>query len=304
MSNSDAYLRFWGVRGSYAAPHKTHLGVGGNTSCVELRVDDYLLVFDGGTGIISLGEELVAQGKVHDMLVLFTHYHWDHICGLPFFVPAFLPNWQIKFFGPGENSADIERRLSDQMKAPYFPVETETWQAEIDYLDPKREGLVHGPFHISHHNVHHPGVTYGYRVQVRGKSIVYVSDNEILFLRRSIDQRSAEFNAEEHALLNDIENEERALELDAIRGADILIHDAQYTPHDYGKKRGWGHSCYIDTVTSAIDAGVKTLYLYHHDPTYDDRAVQSIYQHCLEIIAERGSDLRCHIAIEGLVVDI
>jgi phosphoribosyl 1,2-cyclic phosphodiesterase len=301
---SDAYLRFWGVRGSYAAPHKTHLDVGGNTSCVELRVDDHLLVCDGGTGIIDLGEHLMKQGRVREMMVLFTHYHWDHICGLPFFVPAFVPDWNIRFFGPGENAGDIEKRLSDQMKAPYFPVETETWRANIEYLDPNRDGLAHGPFHISHYNVHHPGVTYGYRIRVRGKDIAYVSDNEILFLQKSIDQRAAEFSDEEHAMLRDIESEERSVELEAIRGADILIHDAQYTPHDYGRKRGWGHSCYVDTVNCAIDVGVRELYLYHHDPTYDDRAVRTIHQHCLEIIRERGADLVCHIASEGLVVEL
>jgi phosphoribosyl 1,2-cyclic phosphodiesterase len=301
---SDAYLRFWGVRGSYAAPHKTHLDVGGNTSCVELRVDDYLLVCDGGTGIIGLGEHLLKEGRVREMLVVFTHYHWDHICGLPFFTPAFVPDWNIRFFGPGENAGDIEKRLSDQMKAPYFPVETETWMANIEYLDPSRDGLTHGPFRLTHHNVHHPGVTYGYRIQVRDKCIVYVSDNEILFLQKSINQRYEEFNAEEHKLLKEIENEERSVELDAIRNADILIHDAQYSPVDYRKKRGWGHSCYIDTVNCAIDAGVKMLYLYHHDPTYSDAAVRKIHAHCLDIIKERGSKMSCHIAVEGLVVDL
>ena len=264
----------------------------------------HLLVCDGGTGIISLGEQLLSRGTTADMLVLFTHYHWDHICGMPFFTPAFLPDWNIKFFGPGENAKDIERRLAEQMKAPYFPVETETWMANIEYVEPNKAGLHHGPFAVDYRNVHHPGVTYGYRIRIRGKTIVYVSDNEFLFLRKSIDQRYAEFNAEEHELLRQIESEERLAELDAIRDADILIHDAQYSLEDYQKKRGWGHSCYIDTIHCAIDAGVKTLYLYHHDPTYDDDTVRAIYDHCLEIIEQRGSDMECHIAVEGLIVEL
>ncbi len=299
---SANYLRFWGVRGSYAAPHATHLAVGGNTSCVEIRSGNHLLICDGGTGIIPLGENLARGAEMPETLVVFTHYHWDHICGLPFFQPAFLPNWKIKFFGPGESAQEIERRLANQMKAPYFPVETETWIADIDYMEPKPDGITHGPFMVGFHNVHHPGVTYGYRIEVAGKSIVYISDNEIDFLKSSIAQRGDEFSSDEKRMIAKIQIDERAAELAAIRNADILIHDAQYTPQDYARKRGWGHSCYVDTVKFAIEAQVKTLYLFHHDPTYDDARVVAIHRDCEQIIQERGSPLKCLIAREGMVV--
>ena len=301
---SSSYIRFWGVRGSYAAPHKSHLGIGGNTSCVEIRIDDSLLVCDGGTGIISLGEQLMRDDSLSEMMVVFTHYHWDHICGLPFFQPAFSPDWKIKFFGPGDSASDIEQRLSDQMKAPYFPVETETWMAAIEYLEPNTKGMSHGPFDISYHNVHHPGLTYGYRMQVGGKSIVYVSDNEVQFLKTSIAKRIHEFDEDEHELLDRMVSEQRSAEVSVIEGVDILIHDAQYTPFDYDKKRGWGHSCYVDTVNLAIDAGVACLYLYHHDPNYNDERVEAIHRDSLQIISERGSDMVCHVAREGLTVDL
>lgn len=300
---SRPYLRFWGVRGSYAAPHASHLGVGGNTSCVEIRAGDHLLVCDGGTGIIPLGEALM-QSSLREMLVVFTHYHWDHICGLPFFPPAFSPAWKIRFFGPGESAADIEQRLSNQMKAPYFPVEIETWMAAIEYVSPGGGALQHGPMSIKFHNVHHPGVTYGYRVEVAGKRIVYVSDNEVAYLRTSIERRADEFDDEEHQILASIEREERLSEIAAVKGADILIHDAQYTPRDYERKRGWGHSCYVDTVNFAIDAGVKALYLYHHDPTYDDAKVDEIHRDCERLVEERGAALECVVAREGMVVEI
>src|SRR5690606_7551025 len=150
---SDAYLRFWGVRGSYAAPFATHLKVGGNTSCVEIRADDHVLICDAGTGIIPFGNELMQQTKLRELLIILTHYHWDHVCGLPFFVPAFIPDWKISFFGPGDDSAEIRKHVSAQMRAPYFPVGTESWLANINYIGPHRDGLTHGPISIEYSNV-------------------------------------------------------------------------------------------------------------------------------------------------------
>ena len=302
---SDAFLRFWGVRGSYSAPFPTHLGVGGNTSCVEIRVDDHVMVCDAGSGIIPFGNEMLKQSKIREMLVILTHYHWDHISGLPFFVPAFIPNWNITFFGPGQSKKDIEEHVSAQMRAPYFPVGTETWLAKVRYMDPpKDQHFNYGPISVSYQSVHHPGITYGYRIHVNGKTILYISDNECLYLDKSIRQKYREFSEEEQRLLSEMQREEYEAELNLIKGADILIHDAQYTPDDYQKKRGWGHSCYIDTVNTAIDAGVKELYLYHHDPNYNDAAIDLIYDACQKIVEERNSTLVCKIAREGMKVDL
>ena len=301
---SKSQLRFWGVRGSYAAPFSSHLGVGGNTSCVEIRSGDHLLVCDAGTGIIPLGNELMQQDKIREMLIILTHYHWDHVCGLPFFVPAFVPDWKIDFFGPGESPKLIEEHVSAQMQAPYFPVGTETWLAETNYLSPESDGFQYGPMKINFSNVHHPGITYGYKIEINNKTIVYASDNECMFIEKSIKHRSDEFNEEEHELFKEMIHEEHQSELNLIQDADILIHDAQYTPDDYDKKRGWGHSCYIDTINTAIDANVKELYLFHHDPNYDDDTMEAILKHSNEIIKEKGASLICHVAKEGMVVDI
>ncbi len=301
---SKSQLRFWGVRGSYAAPFRSHLGVGGNTSCVEIRSGDHLLICDAGTGIIPLGNELMQQDKIREMLIILTHYHWDHVCGLPFFVPAFIPDWKIDFFGPGDNPQSIEEHVSAQMQAPYFPVGTESWLAETNYLTPKNDGFQYGPMKINFSNVHHPGITYGYKIEINNKTIVYASDNECMFIEKSIKHRSDEFNEEEHELFKEMIHEEHQSELNLIQDADILIHDAQYTPDDYDKKRGWGHSCYIDTINTAIDANVKELYLFHHDPNYDDDTMEAILKHSNEIIKEKGASLICYIAKEGMVVDI
>jgi phosphoribosyl 1,2-cyclic phosphodiesterase len=301
---SKAQLRFWGVRGSYAAPFSSHLGVGGNTSCVEIRAGDHLLICDAGTGIIPLGNELVQQDQIREMLVILTHYHWDHVCGLPFFVPAFVPDWKINFFGPGANPETIEEHVSAQMKAPYFPVGTETWLAETNYLSPKSDSIKYGPMKINFSNVHHPGITYGYKIKVNDKTIIYASDNECMFIEKSIKSRSDEFSEEEHDLFREMIQEEHQSELNLFKDADILIHDAQYTSDDYDKKRGWGHSCYIDTITTAIHANVKELYLFHHDPNYDDAAMDEIQKNSNKIIKEKDSSLVCHIAKEGMIIDI
>lgn len=301
---SNAYLRFWGVRGSYAAPFASHLDVGGNTSCVEIHVDNHILICDAGTGIIPFGNELIQQSDIRELLIILTHYHWDHVCGLPFFVPAFMPEWKISFFGPGDDHAEIRKHISAQMRAPYFPVGTESWLANVNYLDPDDAGIKYGPLAIEYNNVHHPGTTYGYRINVNGKTIIYISDNECKFIEKSVSNRQDELNDEEKMLYKDMIQEEHQSELDLIRDADILIHDAQYTPEDYQKKRGWGHSCYIDTINMAIDAGVKELYLYHHDPNYDDGAIEAIHKHADQIVRIRNSSMKCHIAREGMRIDL
>ena len=298
------YLKFWGVRGSYPAPFDTHLKIGGNTSCVEIRVGDHVLVCDAGTGIIPLGNALVSEGEIEEISVILTHYHWDHISGLPFFVPAFLPGRTINFFGPGETKREMESHISDQMKAPYFPVETETWLAQIRYMSPRHRPLMVGPMTIDPFNVHHPGSTYGYRIEAAGKTIVYASDNELSFINQSIEARKGEFDARERELLEEMKHEEYSRSIEFMQGVDLLIHDAQYTPEDYLKKRGWGHSCYVDTVNAAIDAGVKELFMFHLDPNYADPFVEGLHTAANEIIAERKSDLICHVAREGMMIPL
>ena len=298
------YLRFWGVRGSYPAPFMSHMKVGGNTPCVEIRLGDDVYVLDAGTGIIPLGNELVRQEAIRHLNVILTHYHWDHISGLPFFVPAFLPGWKIDFYGPADNPGELEYHIAQQMKAPYFPVETETWLADIAYHTPHQKIVEIGALRISSFTVFHPGTTYGYRIEVGGKVIVYAPDNELWFIHQSIEQRKDEFDEDERKLLEEMKEEQKWRGIEFMDEVDILIHDAQYTPDDYTRKRGWGHSCYIDTINSAIDAKVKRLYLFSHDPSYDDETLDGLLEKSLKVVEERQSTMPCMLAREGTIIDL
>ena len=301
---TKSYIRFWGVRGSYTAPFRTHLEVGGNTPCVEINVDDHVLICDAGTGIIPLGNKLVADRKYDRLLILLSHFHWDHISGLPFFTPAFISKYNINFFGPGNSKEIVKKYIDNQMKAPYFPVGTEEWMANITYIDPKQKKIKHGPIEITYYSAHHPGITYGYNIQAKNKTIIYIPDNECLFLDKSIKENTKGFTEEETIMFTQMNQEEYMSEVKNILNTDILIHDAQYTPEDYKKKKGWGHSCYIDVINMAIDANVKSLYLFSHDPNNDDEIISGIQKECQKIIKSRNSSLKCFVAKEALEISL
>lgn len=301
---SRNYLRFWGVRGSYPAPFASHMKVGGNTPCVELRVDGHLFAFDAGTGIIPFGHALLREHRNGHLNVFLTHYHWDHISGLPFFVPAFTPGFEIDVYGPADSPTELEGHIAQQMKAPYFPVETETWLARVRYHTPHHEPVQIGPVTISSFVLHHPGLTFGYRIEAAGKVILYCPDNEILFVNQRIDAMRDEFDEDEHALLEAMKEEQRGRVTEYMRDADILIHDAQYTPADYQRKRGWGHSCYIDTVNSAIDANVKHLYLFSYDPNYDDDQIDEMHARARDVLQQRQAGMVCHKTREGYIIEL
>lgn len=298
------YLRFWGVRGSHPAPFASHMRIGGNTPCVELRLGEHVLIFDAGTGIIALGEELALHSPARRLNVFLSHYHWDHISGLPFFVPAFTEGFHIDLYGPGETAADLERHIALQMKAPYFPVETETWLADVRYHTLDDRTIEVGPARISAFVLHHPGLTYGYRIELGEKLILFAPDNEIFFINQSIDARRDEFDEDERHVLEAMKEEQKGRVIEFMRAADILIHDAQYTPQDYERTRGWGHSCFIDTVNSAIDADVKELFLFSYDPHYDDTQVEKLFESTRTIIRERQSTMICHKTCEGMIIEL
>jgi phosphoribosyl 1,2-cyclic phosphodiesterase len=238
-------VTFWGVRGSTPTPGASTVGHGGNSSCVQLSLHDGSeVVIDAGTGLRVLGLSLLRRGEPVSMHLLLSHFHWDHIQGLPFFAPLYLPTTEL-FIHSGRPPEECRRLLEGQMSPPYFPVEYKTLPSRICYSQCDLPGMRCFP-------MNHPQGSFGYRVEADGVAVVYACDFE------HGEPRSDE-TLRENA-----------------RGADILIYDAQYTPEEYEARRGWGHSTWLEATRAARDAGVKKLILTHHDPSHSDEALAGI----------------------------
>lgn len=251
-------VQFWGVRGSIPTPGHQTVRYGGNTSCVEMRLGDQRLIFDGGTGLRVLGLDLLKQMPV-EARVFFSHTHWDHIQGFPFFVPAFIPINRFHIYGAiAPDGTTIKERLSDQMVHPNFPVPMHVMQSDMKFYDiiPGDAIALDGGIKVETAPLNHPNVAIGYRVTWGGRTAVYCSDTEH-FLDRFDDNV-----------------------LHLARGADLLIYDATYTNEEYhdreSPKLGWGHSTWEVGVEVAKKAGVKQVVMYQHDPSHDDDFLDAI----------------------------
>ncbi len=249
-------VRFWGVRGSIAVSGEQYLGTGGNTSCVEITHEGHRLILDGGTGLRGLGQAL-GYGPVQ-ATILFSHVHWDHIQGVPFFTPAYCPDAKLTIAGAARDSGNIRDALARQMTPPTFPVTLDVMGAQMNF-----QTLQHGkpwedgPFRITPIDMNHPDGVFAYRVEAGGRSLVYATDVE-----------------------HGASGLDKGL-LKMSEGVDLLIHDAQYTEPEYrgevgGSKVGWGHSTWNEAVEVACAANAKQVALFHHDPNRIDTAVDAI----------------------------
>jgi len=244
-------VHFWGVRGSIPCPGPHTVRYGGNTPCVEMQVGGKRLVFDGGTGLHVLGQSLLSKMPV-DAHIFFTHSHWDHMQGFPFFTPGFVKGNTFHIYGAiAPDGSTVEQRLNDQMLHPNFPVPLQIMQANLDFSDVIPGQSIHiNDITVETVALNHPGEAVGYRVNWRGGAAVYMTDTEHFPDRL----------------------DENVLWL--ARNADILIYDCTYTNEEYHlpthPKIGWGHSTWQEAVKVAKAASVKTLVIFHHDPSHDD----------------------------------
>jgi phosphoribosyl 1,2-cyclic phosphodiesterase len=268
-------VRFWGVRGSTPTPQTENMRYGGNTSCVEVRLNDHLYIFDCGTGFRNLGKHLNANGAGVNAHIFISHFHWDHIQGIPFFRPLYEGTDNRFIFYSSKRRRGLQRLLEDQMEDPYFPVDMSQMAARRDFRD-----IPDGPMSMPHCTIHtkwlnHPQGSLGFRLESKDGVLVYATDNE---------PGHPVFDKEVRKLAE---------------GADILIYDAQYLPDEYEtQRRGWGHSHWREAVNIVLESGAKELVLFHHDPDHDDA--------CIDRIVNEASNYypRVRAAAEGMEIRV
>jgi phosphoribosyl 1,2-cyclic phosphodiesterase len=271
-------VRFWGVRGSIPVPGPSTVEFGGNTTCIEVRAGSELLIFDAGSGIRSLGLELLKEMPLV-VRMFFSHFHWDHIQGFPFFLPAFVKGNRYDLFGATKLSSTLAEALSGQMNYPNFPVSLADMAAQMQFHDLREgEAVACGDAVITNAQLNHPGGCFGYRVDYGGHSVVIATDTE-------------HYSCLDPKLLKLAER------------ADVLVYDAMYTPEEYqGKsgpaRTGWGHSTWEEGVKMARAAGVKKLVLFHHDPDHDDKMIRSIETDARQVFPDTVA------AKEGMVIKV
>ena len=249
-------VRFWGVRGSTPTPSAENFRYGGNTSCVEVRTPQgEILIFDCGTGLRSLGKQLLTEfgHKSIQAYIFLSHYHWDHIQGIPFFEPLYNPENYFYFHSFPGHRCTVREALEEQMSDPYFPVDMSVMEAHRHFYEIQKESLSFRDAVLKTIPLNHPQGCVGFRVECGGHVVAYATDNE---------PGSPEHDRNVRKLAE---------------GADVFIYDGQYTPLEYASaKKGWGHSTWREAVNIATESQVRQLILFHHDPDHNDDFVGTI----------------------------
>lgn len=277
-------MRFWGVRGTLPVSGPKSLKYGGNTSCVTLEFPrQQFFVFDGGSGIKQLGDWLVAQNRRRiNAKIFISHPHWDHINAFPFFAPLYQRGNEIEVLGANQGDITMREMVSAQMEGVYFPITLTEFASRVYFHDLEEESLVVDGIDVRTKLLSHPGKCLGYRIGYNGRSICYITDNEMYV---------------ETSDYYDPHYEKRLA--DFVRGADALITDTTYTDEEYMTKEGWGHSCISKVVNLAHTADVRTLYLFHHDPDQDDDDIDHKLATARGMLKKRKSRTKCLAPREG-----
>ena len=288
-------VKFWGVRGSIPSPGPATVRYGGNTTCIEIRTDqNELIIIDAGTGIFPLSQSLLGELPV-TANVLITHSHWDHIQGLPFFIPNFIPGNTLRLHGAFDpvSGKGVEQVMAVQLQYSYFPVREAEMKARIEYVTLAPEQSIQiGTATVTPFLMDHPVIDFGYRIEANGKSIFFTGDHEPpLNIYEPNDPDYAEYQSYVDAKTADIHR--------AMAGVDVLIADCSYTTAEYPAKKGWGHGTFHSSIDYAKKAGVKMLFCTHHEPTRSDDALDAVFR---QVLAENppqvgGPDYR--LAREG-----
>ena len=277
-------IKFWGVRGSIPCPGPRTMKYGGNGACLQLMIEDRkeIIVIDAGSGVRELGNNLLQHELPKGPLtirLLLSHTHWDHIMGFPYFVPIYIPGTKLKVVGPVSFEDDpLEDVVGGQMKYRYFPINVSELAADIEYERLREEpeidlgdGLL-----MSTKILNHPITALGYRFEYKGKVFCTCYDHEPYRNLFITDSEHPEYDEAMAYEGEEVAKEQNLAIEDFFRGADLLVHDSQYTEEEYKTKVGWGHSTFEHAIASANRAGVKKLILFHHDPDRTDEQIDEL----------------------------
>ena len=294
-------IKFWGVRGSIPVPGSGTVRYGGNTTCVEVRADGEIIILDAGSGIRPLGNALEKEFRERPMklTLLVTHSHWDHIQGLPFFQPAYEPKNEVRILGYEGARAGLASILAGQMETPYFPINLSDMPGNIAIEELRDMEFTLGRVRVQAKFLNHPGVCVGYRLFTSTGSMAFLPDNEPYEM---LKMKQAERDGLDRAKAREFAVAERQKLVEFLRDADLLMIDSQYTDDEYEEHIGWGHGSLSSVVSLALDANVRTLSLFHHDPNHDDAMVDEMVESARHLVVESGKSLEIDAAREGAEV--
>ncbi|MBI9107785.1 MAG: MBL fold metallo-hydrolase [Spirochaetales bacterium] len=274
-------IRIWGCRGSITSPGRSTIKYGGNTTCIQVTLNDgTIIIFDAGSGIRSLGNELIKDTALSEVYLFFTHGHWDHVNGFPFFKPAYSDKYTIKIRGGGRIKKLLREYVEEQMKAPFFPVSINNLKANFEFTSGRPQQQQINNAKIIQIPLNHPNGGYGYKIIEDDRIFVFFPDNEL----KGKDFGTGETFASYQKFCSN---------------ADLLIHDAQYTPKEFKQKIGWGHSSFLNTIKLGMLSNVKKLGLFHHDPERTDRQLDKIGDYASAVIKKYKSETECFVVFEG-----
>lgn len=293
-------IKFWGVRGSIPSPGPATVKYGGNTTCIEVRTDHGgLIILDGGTGIYPLAQNLLAEQPL-TARIFSTHTHWDHIQGLPFFIPFFVPGNNINIHGAIDplTHKDISEAMKVQLQYRFFPIREAELKSDIEYISLyEKQSVRFDDTVVTPVLMNHPVINFGYLIDNGRHSIFFTGDHEDPYNIYSPED-------EEYAGYQSLIEQKRRDIIEAIRGVDVLIADSSYTPEEYPAKQGWGHGTYDSTMAMARDAGAKQLYCTHHEPSRSDDELERVFAEALARNPRQDGDPEYFLAREGLEIEL
>ena len=292
-SERTTYAKFWGTRGSVCVCGMNYLRYGGNTVCLELRDGNDVIIIDSGTGIRQLGDELLGS-DVENIHLIIGHSHWDHVMGFPFFAPVYKSKYNVDIYGPRGFERGVEELFSGMLDHDFFPVRLDEMQAKLRFHDVTiSDTLEVGKYKVHFCYANHPGTTLCFKIEVNGRKVGYVTDNEFL-LGYHGDPAKVD---RDHWMLEPYQQM-----IEFCSDCDTLIHEAQYTPDDYKNKVGWGHSSLTNAAILVKHAGIREWVVTHHDPSHtDDYLLEKLEMH-RNVLKHMGLTTRVFLAYDGLVL--